>query len=297
MLTSIVIRTLNEARFLGEALTAIENQTVKSESIEIVIVDSGSTDDTLDIARSHHCKIVQMKKEDFTFGRALNVGCAAASGEYLVFLSGHCIPTTGEWLANLIAPLESGEAVYTYGRQEGSQLSAYSEIQHFNKYFPASAEVRPMKGFSNNANAALTRSVWKRYPFDEALTGLEDMALAKELLANSYRVTYQADASVYHIHTETFAQTTHRYQREAYALCDISPLIQFNLLDVVQYTVKGIWSDLYHASDEGCLDANWKSIFAYRFAQYWGTFKGNQQSRIDALRAKRAYFDPLDGKI
>ena len=116
MLVSIIIRTLNEERYLDEILVAIESQNVNNFSYEVVIVDSGSTDNTLKIAKSHNARITYIQKQDFTFGRSLNVGCDYAHGEYLVFISGHCIPANKDWLQSLIDPLIQKKCDYTYGR-------------------------------------------------------------------------------------------------------------------------------------------------------------------------------------
>ena len=88
MSVSIIIRTLNEERYLRELLLSIKNQDFPNE-VEVVVVDSGSTDSTIEIAKNFQCKITYIKKTDFTFGRSLNVGCRFSSGEILVFISGH----------------------------------------------------------------------------------------------------------------------------------------------------------------------------------------------------------------
>jgi rhamnosyltransferase len=91
-LVSVVIRTLNEQKHLVELLDTIQRQDQTYFEIETVIIDSGSTDNTLKIAESYGCRITHIKKEDFTFGKSLNDGCDFANGDYLVFVSGHCIP-------------------------------------------------------------------------------------------------------------------------------------------------------------------------------------------------------------
>ena len=183
MKASIVIRTYNEQKHLRELLQGIQSQICDGFEIETVIVDSGSTDNTLKIAEAFPTRIVPIKKEDFSFGRSLNVGCDAATGDVLVFVSGHCIPTGRRWVADLIAPLGSNGVVYTYGGQVGNEGSHFSECQIFGKYFPSTSKI-PQEGFyCNNANAAMLKRVWQEHPFDEELTGLEDMHLAKRLVA------------------------------------------------------------------------------------------------------------------
>ncbi|WP_374412094.1 glycosyltransferase family 2 protein [Novosphingobium colocasiae] len=190
---SIVIRTYNEARWLPELLAAIDRQTMHGMTREIVLVDSGSTDGTVQIAQEHGCRIVRIEQHRFSFGRSLNTGCHAARGRWLVFISGHCIPTDADWLHNLVTPLARGLCVYAYGRQQGHpELTRFSEGQLFRKYYPETSAV-PQEGFfCNNANAALLRSVWRLHPFDEELTGLEDMALAKKLRDAGHATGYVA---------------------------------------------------------------------------------------------------------
>ena len=87
MKASVIIRTLNESRYLRELLQAISDQETEGLSHEVIIVDSGSTDETLKIANEYGCQITYIKKEDFSFGRSLNVGCKFCSGDFLIFIS------------------------------------------------------------------------------------------------------------------------------------------------------------------------------------------------------------------
>ena len=136
MKVSVVIRTYNEDKHLKELLVAISNQKLSGLVVEIIIVDSGSTDSTLNIAEMHNCRVIHIAKDDFTFGRSLNVGCDAAVGDYLVFISGHCIPFDDLWLQEIVKPLIEKKAVYTYGKQVGNLNSKFSECQLLKKYFP-----------------------------------------------------------------------------------------------------------------------------------------------------------------
>src|SRR5262249_31657881 len=136
MRASIIIRTMNEGRHLPAVLTTVGQQTVRCEDRETIIVDSGSTDDTLQIAASEGCKILHISREEFSFGRSLNLGCNSARGNTLVFVSGHCIPKGVEWLERLISPIEKGDVQITYGRQIGGETTKFSEHQVFAKYFP-----------------------------------------------------------------------------------------------------------------------------------------------------------------
>ena len=292
MLASIVIRTLNEARHLPALLESIAKQELGGHTCEVVLVDSGSTDDTVQIAERHGCRIVHIRKEDFSFGRSLNVGCAAAHGEALVFVSGHCIPFDTHWLRKLIAPLGHDHVVYTYGGQVGDINTRFSERQIFAKYFPEQSQV-PQNGFMcNNANSALLRSEWEVVKFDEEITGLEDMHLAKQLVQRGRRIGYVADAKVYHLHNESWKQVRRRFEREAVALQRIMPEVHLGPLDVVRYAASAVLLDCGAALQERRLLRCLGEIVSYRVSQFWGAYRGNHVHRQHARVAKERYYYP-----
>ena len=291
---SIIIRALNEAKWLGQALQACKDQTLDGDtSVELVLVDSGSTDDTLDIAAAHGCKIAHIAKDDFTFGRSLNLGCQTASGDILVFISAHCIPVGPDWLETLIAPLKTKTCQYVYGGQRGlAGITKFSEEQVFQHYFPESSDLMQEGFFCNNANAAITHEGWSEYGFDEDVTGLEDMVLAKAIVSDGGQIGYVADAVVTHIHEETFSQTKRRYFREALVMRDIMPEVQFNFIDFARCYAASVIHDLGEASRQGIALQTLGGIFAFRFAQFWGTYRGHNEHRILSRSQKHSYYYP-----
>lgn len=296
MRASIIIRTLNEARHLGDLLAMIALQDRRGLSgpieTEVVVVDSGSTDATLQIARAHGARILHIAKEEFSFGRSLNRGCGAATGEVLVFVSGHCVPAGPTWLARLLAPIAAGQVVYSYGRQIGDDDSNYSERRIFAKYFPPTSAI-PQRGFfCNNANAALLARVWAAHRFDEQLTGLEDMELAKRLVAAGHAIGYVAEATVFHHHRETWAQVRRRFEREAIALRAIMPEVHLSRLDVLRCVVSSVLGDWRSAARHGIRSTSRLDMLRYRWNQYVGAFRGNREHRILSQRAKELFFYP-----
>ena len=293
MLVSIVIRTLNEQRHLSELLTSIQNQDTEGFDVESVIIDSGSTDDTLNIAKSFGCRITHIMKEDFTFGRSLNMGCEFADGEILIFVSGHCIPASRVWLKELISPIRTGLAHYTYGKQVGRDTTKFSEVKLFEKYFPDYSKV-PQEGFFvNNANSAIERGVWEKLKFNELVTGLEDMELAKRMVESEVWLTaYVSEAPVYHIHDETWSQTKNRYEREATALQKIMPEVHVHIWDALRYFLAGISVDYSAAVKKGILHLEWISIPKFRAAQFIGTYRGNHDHRMLSLEKRERYYYP-----
>lgn len=293
MLVSIVIRTLNEQRHLSELLTSIQDQETDGFSVESVVIDSGSTDDTLKIASSFGCRITHINRREFTFGRSLNMGCEFADGQILVFVSGHCITASRVWLKELIRPIRTGLAQYTYGKQVGRDTTKFSEVKLFEKYFPNDSKI-PQEGFFvNNANSAIAREVWEKLKFDEFVTGLEDMELAKRMVDGEVGLTaYVSEAPVYHIHDETWSQTESRYEREAIALQKIMPEVHVHSWTAFRYFWAGIGVDYSAAVKQGILHREWLSILKFRAAQFIGTYRGNHEHRMLSRTKRERYYYP-----
>ena len=291
MAVSVIIRTFNEERHLAELLQAVYEQEYP-DPVEVIVVDSGSTDRTLEIAGRHHTRIVRLAPEDFTFGHSLNLGCAAATGDLLVFVSGHCVPASRRWLSELLRALSDARIAMTYGRQIGAESTRFSEHQIFAKYFPDQDSIPQHGFFANNANSAIRKSDWESCRFDEELTGLEDMAWAKTMTNLGRSIGYVAGAPVRHIHHETWRKVRLRYEREAIALQKIMPEVHLHLADVLRYFFSAVLTDWSKAIGQRCLRRCWAEIVMFRFCQYYGSYRGNHEHRVLSSRAKERYFYP-----
>ena len=291
-LVSLVIRTLNEARYLGELLEAVRQQETGPFDVEVVVIDSGSTDGTLEIAEKFGCTITHITREQFSFGRSLNMGCEVARGDILVLISGHCVPSDRNWLRELCQPIAEGHVAYSYGKQIGGPESHFSECRIFAKYFPDESKIPQDGYFCNNANSAISRVAWQRYRFDEVVTGLEDMELAQRLHRDGGRIGYVASACVYHYHTESWKQVKRRFEREALALQKIMPQGHVRRRDLCRYIVTSIWNDWSRARRDGIFLGRALDIVRYRYCQYTGSFKGNHEHRVLSHAEKDKYFYP-----
>ncbi len=292
MKISVVIRTLNEEAYLNELLESIKGQNKDNFSIECIIIDSGSSDRTIEIARSHGSLITYIKKEEFTFGKSLNLGTEFSSGNIISYISGHCIPTSKEWLNSLTKPIRDGISGYSYGRQVGRDTTKFSEEQIFQKYYPDFSKIPQDDFFCNNANSAIERNIWEKYKFDENLTGLEDLHLAKRYFNDGGKISYVSDAEVFHIHNEKWKQTRNRYEREALALQEIMPEVQVSFIDTVRYLLAAVLGDFSKAISKGKFRKEFFNILSFRFAQYWGTYRGNHELRLLSKKKKESYFYP-----
>lgn len=288
---SVVIRCYNEEEHIGRLLTGIMEQTIADET-EIVVVDSGSTDATVSIASSFPTNIVQIRPEEFSFGRALNIGCDAANGDVLVFASAHVYPVYEDWLERMVAPFADPDVALVYGKQRGNEKTKYSEHKIFEKWFPEESNWDQSHPFCNNANAAVRRSVWKELPYDEDLTGLEDLDWAKRARERGHKIVYEADAEIVHVHDESWASIMNRYRREAIALKRIFPQERFRFWDFLRLYTGNVFSDLYHAWHDGVLLSNLSDICLFRLMQFWGTYRGFAHSGPVSTELRHRFYYP-----
>jgi len=287
---SVVIRCFNEEKNIGKLLEGISHQTIRD--VEIVLVDSGSTDETLTIASKYPVKIITIHPEDFSFGRALNRGCETASTDFIVFASAHIYPVYNDWLEKLLAFFEDDKVGLVYGKQRGDSLTKYSEHQILANWFPDTSNSHQSHPFCNNANAAIRKSLWELIPYNEYVTGLEDLDWANRAIEIRYKIAYSAEAEIIHVHDETYSGILNRYRREALALKQIIPEEKFSLKDFIRLFSVNAWNDLLHAWHENILSRKFLSIIAFRFMQFWGTYKGFSQKGPVTNRLKQRFYYP-----
>ncbi len=169
---SIVIRSLNVASTLPRVLDAFD----RLPADEIILVDSGSSDGTLEIARRAGARIVELTAAEFTYGRSLNLGFRAARHEWVLALSAHAVPTRRDFLD-----------LYREGiaRRFPEQVSAAVGpllLSELDRPLPGGITLFEaddfLQGFgfgAGNPNALYRRSCWEELPFDELTGGGEDL--------------------------------------------------------------------------------------------------------------------------
>ena len=213
MKISIIIRTFNESKRLRQVLNSISKQSFKD--YEVIIVDSESTDNTLEIAKSFGCKIVNIKKADFNYSYASNVGCANSQGEILVFLSGHSCPVKKTYLRNIFDIFSNEEIGGCYG-----DTIPYSNAGFFEFLFYWLGHLKNLIFFNKNivenkihpgslscSNAAIRKKLWEKHPFDEKFgDGGEDLYFAHQILVDGYKIVKSNKLLVRHSHGKNYKQ-------------------------------------------------------------------------------------------
>jgi len=195
---SIVIRTKNEERWIGHCLTMVFKQDYKD--FEVIVVDNCSVDQTIDIVnRFPVAKTIQV--EQFRPGHAINEGVRAASGEYIVCLSAHCVPKSINWLSSFLDNFKSNPKLAgVYGRQLPVSFTDPLDKRDLLIVFGQDRRTQIKDYFFHNANSMFRHDVWKQIPFDEDVTNIEDRVWGKEVIGQGYQLVYDPEPSVYHYH-------------------------------------------------------------------------------------------------
>ena len=312
--TSVVIRCFNEQKYLPGLFDALDAQIYRD--FEIIVVDSGSFDRTRDIAEARAHKVLRISSHDFTFGYSLNTGIRAAKGRFIAIASAHTEPCDRYWLERLIAPLRDDKVAMAYGRQLGKACSKFSEAEDFERSFGHRGRDESPERFAvNNANSAIRRDLWEAYPFDEDLTGLEDIDWARRWMGEGYRVVYQPDAALYHLHEESWRQIRRRYYREAVAARRMGLKGPGTVLRELATELGNTAADLGRAFAPGInpvsqrlsLGQRLREVVYFRVNRNMGTFRGlleahpleTREEQEDALfdRSTRAVVIHGPGKV
>ena len=193
---SIIIRTKNEERWISSCLESVYSQ--KYTDFEVIIVDNETEDRTLKKANKFAINEI-VSVTQYLPGKALNKGIKASKGEYIVCLSGHCIPVNERWLGNLVSALEEDESYAgVYGRQEPMSFSTPSDKRDMVVVFGLDRKIQIRDSFFHNANSIIRRHLWEAVPFDANTTNIEDRLWAQKMLDSGYKLLYEPAASVYH---------------------------------------------------------------------------------------------------
>lgn len=233
---SIIIPAKNAGIQFHRVLESVLNQNTPWK-YEVLVVDSGSTDGTVEYVRSlAGVRLHQIPAREFGHGKTRNLGISLTSGEFAVMLTHDALPASENWLFELVSAVEQSDDVAgAFGRHlayehdgpflerdlrrhfDGfNQLPSVMRMDDKERYQKDQGYRQVLHFFSDN-NACLRRSVWEKIPYPE-VDFAEDQLWAKKIIEAGYAKAYADKAVVYHSHTFGFIEWGRRSFDEARAL-------------------------------------------------------------------------------
>jgi rhamnosyltransferase len=223
---SIIVLTKNGRPHLERLLPTVVAQ-ARKVSGELIAVDSGSLDGTLELLQCFPVRVVQILPEDFHHARTRNFAATLARGQILVLLSQDAVPASENWLESMIRNFDDPQVGAVYGRQYPRRGSSLERREALDAVY---GDVRVVKdparrnglGYRfyhfSDANAAIRRSVWEKTQFPEDLKVFEDLGLAKRILDGGWKIVYEPKAAVIHSHDHNTVGLLKRYFDIGYTL-------------------------------------------------------------------------------
>jgi rhamnosyltransferase len=202
---SVVIRVRNEAQSLRQVLEALAAQRC-GFNWEIIVVDNESEDETLELCEQHHVRVIPIRRREFTYGRALNIGISNARGELVLLCSAHSVPVGSYFLESSVAPFADPQIaaarclVSSYHEQTAAWYKPrdilYGSLEEQRS---AESDMQWLVDYPSASCCVIRRSVWEQIPYDESLEAVEDKLWASEVLARGFKVRCCAEAVfIYH---------------------------------------------------------------------------------------------------
>lgn len=202
---SVVVPVKDGARFLPDLLAALARQPARHD---VLVVDSGSRDGSVAIARAAGARVLEIDPETFGHGRTRNLAAEATTGEIVCFLTQDATPVDG-WLDAILAAFAQDDRIgAVYGPhlpRPGTSPSIARELTDFFAAFSPGGDVAiqgpgpEAEAFLSNVNAAYRRACWAEIRFRD-LDYAEDQAFGRDLLAAGWRKAYAPGAAVLHAH-------------------------------------------------------------------------------------------------
>jgi rhamnosyltransferase len=260
---SVVVRAKNKEQTIERALRGLREQTVDTE---VILVDSGSTDRTLELARPFCDQVLSIPAEAFSYGGALNVGAQHARGEIVFALSAHCAPSSPRWVEWSLEAYDDNQVAGTFGwavAPDGTALTGPSRFKL------ADLSANPTWGFTNHASS-WRRRAWEKFPFNEGLVACEDKEWMWRVMADG--LTIVADPRL-------IVGGLHRRQAGLGALyrrVHLEHLVLAELLDYPRLKVPGLLKRWWSVFPEPSSHPNWqRRLSPMRAVELLGEFSGD----------------------
>lgn len=302
---SIILLTYNGETYLKDVLEAVFTQKTRF-SYEVIAIDSGSSDRTLEILRAYPLRLMQIPNREFGHGKTRNLGVQNATGQYIVFLTQDATPMGEHWLENLGRPLVEDERVAAaYSRQiPRSDCHPWEARDIFIGAGPVSALKRidfedPFQRETyrayqsrficfSNVSSCIRKSALEQLRFSEEIVMVEDQEWCKRAIESGFTVVYEASSLVYHSHNHSLKMIYRRHFDYGVSFRGFAP-IPMTLGSVLLYTVTEAVGDFaFILARKGNKLAAIKWIIQsplVRFAMRYGLHKGLQsKSKLTSVK-------------
>jgi len=216
---SVVLPVKDGGADLVRCLEAIGEQRIDAE-VEVVVVDSGSRDGSVETARRLGARVHEIDPAEFGHGRTRNLGASLARGETLVFTSQDAYAADAGWLAALVAALGGDDVAGAYGRQLPHADATPPERYFLDFLYGPRERVQAWTGpgeptfeqtLFSNVNGAMPRAVWSEFPFADDLIMSEDQEWSRRVLLAGGSLAYEPRGAVFHSHAYTVASAFRRF--------------------------------------------------------------------------------------
>jgi rhamnosyltransferase len=213
---SVVIPTKNGGPLFKQLLHELEAQSFKSE-VEILVVDSGSTDGTLEAAERSGFRTVRIPPDQFNHGLTRNRGVESSQGDIVVLMTQDALPANADLLSALAEPFHDPEVAGVFARQvarsdadaitrrdldgwvTGTTRREIRQIDDRAEYDRLSPMERYRFCTFDNVCSAVRRTAWEQIPFPAANFG-EDIEWGRRALEAGWKIVYEPQAVVVHSH-------------------------------------------------------------------------------------------------
>jgi len=217
---SIIVRSYNEGWALRETLPALQAQ--EERNWELIAIDSGSTDGSVDLLQNAHpAHLLQIPHEDYNPSRVMNMGMRLARADFGIFLNADATPQGPHWLGPLLKALQPAQNAAVFGRQLPRPQCRAVYAHDYLRCFGTRRESARWEHFFSMVSSGLRKDVWSRRGFLEKMQYSEDDEYTRWCRAQGYQVVYCPESVVFHSHNYTPAQAYKRSYGEARALAAV----------------------------------------------------------------------------
>jgi rhamnosyltransferase len=204
----VLIPTLNGQETIQECLKPLIASSLRPK---ILVIDSGSTDGTLEIVKDLGVEVQAIPRSSFGHGKTRERGRQALSCDIFVTLTQDAIAEDVTFLEKLVAPILQKRSSLAYARQVPREGAGFFEAFSRQFFYPKRSEIREQNPFfSNSAAAYCNKALDEVGGFEDVPFG-EDTLVASKILKKGLRLAYVAESKVIHSHNFTLFQEFKRH--------------------------------------------------------------------------------------